>query len=276
MTTSNMRWSAYQHFVFLTTISQVCMFDTVFCELTLYLSHLFDWYERFILHTHIPTSSWFLSTVQAAAAVPGEAAAKAECARVSAKRKVARADVAALLTACTPALPSPAVAEALLNTIAATCDEAHPAGNRVACGAAGIIPTVLSAMSAHGPESATIATAGCNALSNLAIDNAVNADDIVLFGGGAGVLCTSMSAHAGNEAVQRRASFALSVIVGNGSPAALTMVRESRAVALLKQAREKHGGEGEHSVQHWATLALTKLEVAVRCGKVMLVSLWGC
>lgn len=157
-------------------------------------------------------------------------------------------DVATLVSACRKAMSSPKVAAYFCNVAGVMCgrDVSTAAANRVTCGAAGVISAVVLAMYAHGTGDvhgygARVAAEGCWALSRLAQDNTVNADAIVLFGG-LDVILSVMQAHAGDW-VPRNACWALKDIADAAGPAALDVMRDSRAPELLEWAKRAYSSD---------------------------------
>lgn len=148
------------------------------------------------------------------------------------------AGMTALVTACTAALPSLAVAEAFCNSIGSVCTNSREGkANAVTCGAAGVIPAVIAAMSVHGAGGALVAASGYVALASLADGNAVNADAIVGCSGGLDVLLSVMACHAADGEVQAKACWALWGVAGSVSSGGLTAMRQSRAMQLIRAAK---------------------------------------
>lgn len=127
-------------------------------------------------------------------------------------RALSPAEVTSLfVTVCAPVLPSPAVVTPFLWTVVTICFSGftHAEANRVACGTAGVIPVVVGAMCVHGPVDAEVGGKGCWALARLAERNVINADAIVLFAGGLGVILSVITAHPRDAPALGNACFAL-------------------------------------------------------------------
>lgn len=200
------------------------------------------------------------------AAVSSEliAAALAACGRVNdfdedgSDDAVPLDDVTSLVIACTAALFDPEVSDAFATTIHGIC---YRSANKATCGAAGVIPVVVSAMRMHGAVNARVAAKGCGALANLAHGHSGNANAIATSAGGLDGILSVMTSHAGDEEVQKWASHALNILVGNVTPAALAVIRESRAVELLNAAKSNFPAtNGYDTVTNHAALALGRLQ----------------
>lgn len=191
-----------------------------------------------------------------------EASAIAECRLVrSIEGSVAPDVVAALVSACTPALSSPTVAEEFVTTIGTICEESVK--NRVVCAAAGVIPLLVRVLSTHGDESVDIAARGCGALGMVAIENTANADAIVLSTGGLAAICSLLSTHAASLGLQVEACWAVWFLANAAGPAALTAMREGTVVELLLAAKRNHPSQpGPTSDKHFTDLPLALLTAA--------------
>lgn len=182
-----------------------------------------------------------LSSFQATASPAGIAAALAECARVEKKEgKVSLVALKSLVAAVSPALSSPEVARGICDAIKSICGPNLSADdNRVTCGAAGVVPAVVTAISTHGSADSSVAWTGCHALADLAFENTVNADAIVLATGGLRTILSVMASTA-KSVVLSDACFALCNTADAASPAALKVMRESAAVELLHAAKRNY------------------------------------
>lgn len=166
-------------------------------------------------------------------------------------------DVASLLAVCAPALSSIQVANRFVSTVTSICS--HRMDNRVICGAAGVVPLVVSAVSAHGAVSAEVAGNGCNALGWLCPQNTLNIDRVVLQSGGLDVICDTMELYADKEDVQRITCASVRDLATGAGPAALAALRGSRVMKLLQEARVRHPKGGGCSVADWAGQAMAAL-----------------
>lgn len=197
------------------------------------------------------------------------ATAMAECQRQSLSAidcytPLTPADAAALVTSCSAALSSVHVARLFVGIIADCCPGSEYR-SRVTFSGAGAIPAVISALSAHGFVDADVAQEGVRALGNLARGVGWNIDQVVLYEGGLDVLYSIMGAYASNNDLQKAACVALQAIVKDASPAALSVLCDGRAAALLTVAKRNHLGTappGRVSVWAFADRVLTFLEVA--------------
>lgn len=174
-------------------------------------------------------------------------------------RELAPEDITSLVALCSPVLRSSVVAEAFAKTLGRILSDVE---HQRACAAAGVIPAVVSLMSAHSAVSVVIAQHGCKALGRLAADDTPNADAIVLTSGGLGLLCAAMETHAGSESVQEEASCAMWVIAKHAGSEALAVMRAGSAVQLLQTARTNFpsdGDFGDYRVKHYADRALAIL-----------------
>lgn len=184
----------------------------------------------------------------------------AECARL--RRVMSDAtpeDVVSLLTACTAGMSSRAVAQDFIETV--TFISARRSVCSMMCGEAGVIPTILTALSAHGavrPEMRALAAKGCGALGCMTVRHPPNADKIVS-AGGLDVLYELMAAHADDQTVQKPACATLGSMVAAVSPASLAVIRAGRAVELLRAAKVRFPAEGSGTVSSWANRALDRL-----------------
>lgn len=133
--------------------------------------------------------------------------------------------------------------------------------NSTTCGAAGVIPLVVTALSAHGARDARIAWEGCEVLRLLAYGDAANADAIVIGTGGLDAILAAMSSFPDSELLQWEACRALYIIVHNVSPAGLACLWKSNATVtdLLNTAGRLYPDEGDCSVKDWVDLALMTL-----------------
>lgn len=168
-------------------------------------------------------------------------------------------DVTELVTACGAALSSLTVAEDMINAVYRICDFHQQPANRGMCAAAGVIPLVVTALSTHGVVRAGVAARGCEVLGRLASSSRANADAVVVSEGGMRVICTVMATHADDEDVQRQGCWAVWVIARYVSPAAMLVVRDSRAVELIVAAMKRSPREGNGTVKYWGSFALAKL-----------------
>lgn len=185
------------------------------------------------------------------------ASARELCTRVGARREIVpAAEIAAMVTACTAARADIKVSEGLCGAIENICRE--KGANREACGGCGVIPAVVSAMSAHAAVNLTVATKGCEALGNLSNGNSVNADAIISSSDGLNAIFLVMTTYPRVE-VQRVACKALYLISKFATPARLVAMRASRAVELLEAARKSFPKPGGGTVKERADEALEKL-----------------
>lgn len=190
------------------------------------------------------------------------ATAVSECERLCAIRgNVPADDIRTLVTVCTAAYSSPGAVEDFLCTVAHICRSSFL--NSRTCEVAGVIPAVLGAMSAHASACASVAACGCEALACLVAGagGTINANSIVLVGGGLDVLFTVMRGHPGDEDLQRAACRALCFTARAVSPGGLNVMRNSDAMQLIHDAKRTHSFTGFDTVKHWADLALAKLSV---------------
>lgn len=165
-------------------------------------------------------------------------------------------DVAALVRACTAALSSPLVAERLADCIAALAVRTDV--SRVICASAGATDAVIAAMSAHGAVSPSVAACGCKALGYLSFRDTGIAEALVLSAGGLDVVLSVMGQHPRDREVQWKGCFVLRNMAAAASPAALTVMKSSRAVELLLAAKATYPAGGDFVV-HWADQALGSL-----------------
>lgn len=189
-----------------------------------------------------------------------DASAISQCQAISGiEDEVTAAQLSSLVTACTPALPSVDVALAFVTAILSVCDFKHPASNRVTAGAVGVIPAVITSLSAHGTVRADVAAIGCEALVQLVFDSTSNADELVS-AGALDVAYSVMDAHAGDEAVSRVACWLLWILTDTASPAAVSVMRGGRALELLNAAKRMHPRDGLDTVKYWANRGLASLK----------------
>lgn len=171
-------------------------------------------------------------------------------------------DVTSLVTACTSALSSPAVALELVTTLDFICGGGM-GKNRVPCGAGGAIEAIVAAMSAHGAARADVAAVGCGALAWMALGNTTNADCMVLSSGALNEVYRMMETHAWVYNVQKEACETLYIIAGAAPRDALDSIREGRAVELLAAAKVNHPEEELldrlQTVVRYADRALSRL-----------------
>lgn len=180
------------------------------------------------------------------------AACSAEFLRVYANRYALNpAALSLLVAASTAGLSDWNVSTGFCRAVSTIC--AHETSmNRELCGAAGIIPAVLLVMSTHGADSATVSAEGCEALACMSSGHAGNADAIILSAGGLGAILSVMASHPGHREVQLFACRALSIIAGNASRAALTVMRENATVLEMRLSEAKSGLPGAHDVRDYA------------------------
>lgn len=163
-------------------------------------------------------------------------------------------------TACTvtAALTSIDVADAFCNCIVRICNSREV--YRWMCSAAGVIPTLVSAMNNHGADSQRIAAKGCLALASL-VRRICRDAEIVVECGGLDAILAVMTSHPSDADVQRYACRVLyeAAVV---SQAALLRMRASAAVALINTAKVNHPTEGWDSVRRGADDVLSLLLAA--------------
>lgn len=169
--------------------------------------------------------------------------------------------VSALVTACNPALSSPAVAEDFCFIVVEMLRDISAEANRVTCAAAGVIPAVVTAMSAlcDSRSAPRVAARGCTALGWLTVGNRANADAIALSAGGVDAVRAAMASHPGVEAVQHAACWALRCIACAASGPVVASMRTSAVVKLLHTAMLNHPGKEVYTVRYWAEDALAVL-----------------
>lgn len=191
-------------------------------------------------------------------------AAEAECTRASYIMNVLTMDdVDSLVTACAPALSSPAVAIDFCDTIISLCNNYRCGqGNRAVLGAGGVIPAVVAAMATHGVEDSKLALIGCDALGWLACSVGANASAIVICAGGLHAIYAAMAAHALDREVQKKGCWALYTVTANASRSLLAATPKGcdRAVQLLKTA--KRNFRSDWNVNFFADSALVVLSSA--------------
>lgn len=188
-------------------------------------------------------------------------AARSACTRITFSHgNVSAKDATSLARACTAALSSPEVAAHLVQTVHTICD--RNTFNKLTCGATGVIGALFAAMSAHGTAlSPDTVAMWFEALVRLAAGSSMNVDVIVLSPSvcGLDVIERVMTAHVASEPVQRAACSALHIIAYYASPAALTVMREGRAVELIITAMRTHPEEEEETVKYYGRKALGRL-----------------
>lgn len=172
-----------------------------------------------------------------------------ECQRVRCLGTPTVADLTALVTLCTPAFSSPQVAKAFCERVGKLC---HPAycyttdevatalANKVTCGAAGVIPAILTVIALYGTVSPGVANMGILALSWIASKNALNSDAIVLSAGGLDAILSVMSTHAVYDQLQSSVCLLLGSITSVCSPAAKRVLCASSAMEIVLVALRNH------------------------------------
>lgn len=128
----------------------------------------------------------------------------------------------------------------------------------VRSGVAGVIRALVSSMSERAADRVHVARNLCGVLGNLASCNRVHADAIVLSTGGLDAILSLMQVYVENGVFQGWPCFALNKLAEAVSPAALTVMRESRAVELLNTAKRNFPTD-VGSVQRFADAALARL-----------------
>lgn len=210
--------------------------------------------------------------LQAAASPEMVAAAVAECDRLeSCNYSVSVASSKLLISACTAALSNLKVSKALCAVMETVCGGVvFNATSRLpgtdpsfkACVAAGAIPAVIAALSAHGEVSELVATRGCSALGALVAQSKPNADVIILDNGGLDVLLSVMAAHAVEAEVQKCACYALGRLAAYAGRTALTVLLDGRVTEVLTAT--KRFGKDSHVQRALHRLADEALETLAR------------
>lgn len=164
-------------------------------------------------------------------------------------------DLTALVAACTAALSSVTIVNEFFIALYWLCKDSGV--HRTRCGAAGVIEAVVAALHAYGPANAMLSMNGCRLLGELASGNTANADAIVLSTGGLDVVLSCMASIDKDSGAASHAR-ALLQLAEACSPAAVDVLRASRAEELLNAAKRTHA-DHDGSVTHWANLALAAL-----------------
>lgn len=183
-----------------------------------------------------------------------------ECHRVmSIQGPVTAEDLLPLVDGYAASQPiGPAIAEHFLSTISILCE--HSGVNRKACGAAGVINSVVSALTMYGPTNPGVAWRGCRALGRLAEGKKTNADAILLPTGGVDAILSAMGKYPRVEDVQGDACNALCIIATSASPASLAPLKAGRVLGLLKAAKRAFPEKGDNTVRHFADHVLAMLK----------------
>lgn len=205
-----------------------------------------------------------VSIVQATACLATQAAAIAVCKAVSAQyasrtNPTVSADVITpMVTACTAALSSCTVTEAFVTTVVSVC--AGTVSACLTCCDTGVLEAVMDSLAVHGVASSIVAAKGFAAVHMLVGNmGRPRADSLVLSSGGLDTMLFAMEAHPADVKVQTAACRALWVTSRAVSPSVLSIMRDSRAVELLRAAKANHPLEGRHSVMQFAKEALVVL-----------------
>lgn len=179
-------------------------------------------------------------------------------------RAVTLAEMESLVRVCSPALSCPELSAAVCNAVVGMCSSwscASAENHRVTCGAAGVIPLIVAAMSAHSTDSG--ASSGCDALCWLIEGNTANADAVVVSesAGGLSEILSVMASHTENAQVLGFACLALELLARNVSSSAKLVMRQSAVVELLNAAKVDHPSSGIYQklVMRNADAALTVL-----------------
>lgn len=167
--------------------------------------------------------------------------AREDCARVRRiQGDVTIDEMTSLVARCTAALSSPEVADDFSQAVTHICQTGSWMPNKETCGAAGVIPAIVSALLTHGAVSVGVAMHGCQALCRLGEFNTDNIDAIVLYSGGLDAILSVMVWMAGEVTALHQACYALQFIADFASPASLAAIRESRAVELIQAEKANH------------------------------------
>lgn len=198
----------------------------------------------------------FLCNVQFAVPAPvalpadTEALALLQCLGKSPRPSVA--DMKFIVKHVQPVLSSLAVAASFSTFVfglVQTYDETS-AANRVTCSEAGVIETVIAAISAHGAISGGFVIFACGTLGNLAKGTPANADKIVE-AGGLDVISAMMIAYPTSLSVQLGCCQSVGCLAEASPAAAAIIAQDERVVTLLRAARSNHpsepAGEGKEA-----------------------------
>lgn len=200
--------------------------------------------------------------MQASAASDVEASARDACKLFRGKKtNIPYESWTALVTACTPALSSPAVAEDFLSAVAFMCMYHGRNSRSCASEPTGVLALMIDMMIDHATTVQDVAVRGCEALGWLAFCNPASEVDAVLMPAGVlDVITHAMAAHPGNHDVQLQASRAVSCMSERAKPTGLELMRKGPVIELLKTASRNHGQEvGYDTVQRYCQVALFRL-----------------